>query len=712
MKRIRKILAVCMLLCMGAAMQCAMAQRTVRGTVCDNSGNALAGATVTLKDHRTTGTTTGTDGRFALQLPHSNPCTLVVSYIGYTTAEYHIAKGGDKTVKVTLEEDDIALETVVVTGTRTPKLLKDAPIITRVITATDIQRTDVTHIGELLQNELPGVEFSYSMNQQVSLNMQGFGGNSVLFLVDGERLAGETLDNIDYSRLNLDNVERVEIVKGAASSLYGSNAVGGVVNIITREADKPWSINANARYGAHNDMRYGLSAGFKKGRVSSQTNIQYAGTDSYKVPGEGDYDTIFGGYNWNFKEKITYSPTDRLKLTGRLGYFFRQRNSAADEKDRYRDFSGGLKASYDFNEKNNLEAAYGFDQYDKSGYLVKNSLDIREYSNVQHTARAVFTSNFSGKNNVVAGGDFLRDYLTTYQFENGGHRCQYTADLFAQFDWNPSENFNIINGIRFDYFSDRELFHVTPKFGMMYKTGNCSLRGSYAGGFRAPTLKEMYMSFDMAGIFMIYGNPDLKPEQSHNFSLSAEYTKSRYNFTLTGYFNIVENRITTAWNNAMKGMVYTNMAPLKVTGIDANASVKYPCGVGARVSYTFTHEKIRKGEPMTSQTRPHTATARIDYGREWKRYGLNVSLSGRVLSKVTTDVYTSMTNYEETEKQTYPAYTMWKLTVSQSFLKGIKVNVTVDNLFNYVPDYFYNNSPSTTGTTFAVGLSVDADRLF
>ena len=72
------------------------------------------------------------------------------------------------------------------------------------------------------------------MDQQVSLNMQGFGGNAILFLVDGERLAGETLDNIDYNRLNMDNVERIEIVKGAASSLYGSNAVGGVVNIISK----------------------------------------------------------------------------------------------------------------------------------------------------------------------------------------------------------------------------------------------------------------------------------------------------------------------------------------------------------------------------------------------------------------------------------------------------------------------------------------------
>ena len=111
---------------------------------------------------------------------------------------------------------DTMLDEIVVTGTRSPKILKDSPVITRVFTESEIRKVDVTHIGELLQSELPGVEFSYSMSQQVSLNMQGFGGNSVLFLVDGERIAGETLDNIDYSRLNLENVQRIEIIKGAA----------------------------------------------------------------------------------------------------------------------------------------------------------------------------------------------------------------------------------------------------------------------------------------------------------------------------------------------------------------------------------------------------------------------------------------------------------------------------------------------------------------
>lgn len=102
----------------------------------------------------------------------------------------------------------------------------------------------------------------------------------------------------------------------------------------------------------------------------------------------------------------------------------------------------------------------------------------------------------------------------------------HTADAFGQFDWNPTERLNVIAGLRFDYFSDSNVRHLSPHLGMMYKIGNCSLRGSYSQGFRSPTLKEMYMVFNMANMMMIYGNPDLKSETSHNFSLSAEYTKT------------------------------------------------------------------------------------------------------------------------------------------------------------------------------------------
>ena len=258
----------------------AAAQRRISGTVTGDRREPLTGATILVKEIAGLGAVTDTEGRYELRLPDKKEYTLTATYIGYFDAKQTLAADHGGVLDFQLNENPTLLEQVVVTGTRTPKLLKDVPIVTRVITESDIRRTDATNIGDLLQTELPGIEFSYSMNQQTSLNMAGFGGNSVLFLVDGERLAGETLDNVDYSRLNMDNVQRIEIVKGAASSLYGSNAVGGVVNIISRESQEPWSVNVNGRYGAHNEQRYGGSAGFNRGRFNSMTNVQYTSIDA------------------------------------------------------------------------------------------------------------------------------------------------------------------------------------------------------------------------------------------------------------------------------------------------------------------------------------------------------------------------------------------------------------------------------------------------
>lgn len=690
------------------------AQIRISGSVLDESGAAVPGAGVTVEGMKNAGAVTALDGSYSFELPQTGQkqLTLLATAIGYETQRRRIREPeGSYVENFTLAESQELLETVVVTATRTPKLLKDVPIITRVISAEEIERADVVHIGELLETELPGLEFSYSMNQQVSLNMQGFGGNSVLFLVDGERLAGETLDNIDYNRLNLDNVARVEIVKGAASSLYGSNAVGGVVNIITKEPSEPWSVNVNSRYSTLGEKVGSLSAGFRAGKLSGLTNAQYVQSDSIPLKSDGDYSKIYGSWNYNIKQQLVYRPFERLKFTGKAGYYFRQRDASEDVKDNYRDFSGSLKAEYDFGESDNLTLSYTFDQYDKSDFLVANRRDVREYSNVQHNVRALWSHSFGENDNIVFGGDFMRDYLLSYQFEDGD-KMQYTGDLFGQLDWNPTEKLNFVSGLRFDYFSDRGLFHASPKLGAMYKIGNCSLRGSYAGGFRAPSLKEMYMSFNMANIFMIYGNPDLEPEESHNFSLSAEYMSRRYNLTVTGYYNLVDNRITTAWSEALKGQLYTNMAPLQVAGVDLNFSAAYDFGLKYRISYTYTHERIEKGQPMTSSTRPHSATVKIEYGKDWRTYGFDVALTGRLMSAVTSDVYTSLTDYTQTERQTYPGYTMWKLSIAQRIWHGIRLNAVIDNLFNYIPDYYYNNTPATIGTTLSLGLSLDLQEIF
>lgn len=703
---------VCLIFCCFFTIP-AFAQQIITGTVFDNNDEALPGVTVMLKEHKNIVTSTDLNGYYTLSLPDNNKeYTVEASLIGYSRQDRKIKQNQSASIDFHLQEKNVDLDMVVVTGTRTPKLLKNSPIITKVITESDIKKVDATHIGELLVGELPGIEFSYSMSQQVSLNMQGFGGNSVLFLVDGERLAGETMDNIDYSRLNLDNVERVEIIKGAASTLYGSSAIGGVVNIISKEPSEPWTANINSRFAAHNEQRHGGSISFKAGRLGSMTNVQRTSVDSYSMKNDGAYDGVLGNRTWNIKERLQYSINDQLKITGRAGYYYKERDYQPTSKDRYRDFNGGLKGYYAVNADNNIELAYSFDQYDKSDYLVQSKSDVRDYSNVQHIVRGMYSHSFDTKNSLIIGGDYMRDYLMSYQFKDNGSYRQYVADAFAQLDLKPLDKFSLITGLRYDYFSENSSKNFTTSIATMYKIGNCSLRGSYAGGFRAPTLKEMYMSFDMASIFMIYGNPDLKPESSQNLSLSAEYTNSYYNLSVTGYYNQVEDRITTAWSQELKGQQYVNIDDITISGADVNASAKFPCGIGARLSYVYTHEDIKKGQPQVSSTRPHTATARLEYGKSWKNYRFNLMLSGRFLSSVNTDEYTSITSYEDTERVHYPSYMICKLSLLQNIGKGIDLTLAVDNLFNYVPSYYYSNSPYTTGATFSAGISIDIDKLF
>ena len=700
----------------------AWAQIRISGRVFDENQNSLPGAAVYLKSDTSTGTMTDNEGRYELEVKADGKLTLCISFIGYLSQEISISTSSLQVNRdIYMEPDLDLLKEVVVTGTRTPKFLKEAPIITRVISSDDIKRVDATNISDLLQQELPGIEFSYSMNQQVALNMQGFGGNSILFLVDGERVAGETLDNIDYNRLNLDNVEKIEIVKGAASSLYGSNAVGGVVNLISNNATEPWSVNINTRYGAHNDFRYGGSVGFKVKKVSNVTTFQGHTVDQIDlVPkdipeaelNKNDVTKIYAHKSYNIKDRLVYTPSRKLKFIGNLGYFFRQREASAIKQENYRGINGNAKGIWNITDADILEGSWSYDEYDKSDYTPMDRKDIRDYCNVQQNVRLSYNHTFNGKHTLTAGTDYMYDYLMSYQFTDHGNHLQHTADAFAQFDWNPLKAFNMIAGLRYDWFSAANVHHVSPKLSMMYKLKDCSIRASYASGFRAPTLKEMYMSFNMANIFMIYGNPELKPEKSHNLSLSAEYMKKGWNVTVTGFYNFVDNRITTAWNQEKQGMVYTNMAPLQISGIDATAAMKLDCGIGTRISYVYTHEKIEKGQPILSSTRPHTMTAKIDYGHDWKNYGMNIALTGRFLSKVEVDEYTSNNDYESTERRTYPGYTIWKLNFTQRIWKGINLSAIVDNLFNYRPDYYYNNSPTTTGTTFSAGLSIDIEEFF
>ena len=623
------------------------------------------------------------------------------------------------------------LDEVVVTGTRTPKFLKDTPIQTRVINAKEIARLDATNVQDLLQQELPGVEFTYAMNQQTHLNFSGFGGQGVLFLVDGERLAGETMDDVDFTRLSMDNVERIEIVKGAASALYGSNATGGVINIITKKSQKPVTLNVNARYAKHNEQRYGGTFGLNGKHWNNMFTVNFNRMDNYDVHSASNpvtriISTVYGDKTINFKDQLAWSPNKNFHLSGRAGYFFRETVRSADQPERYRDFSGGLGMQWSISEHDDFQASYAFDQYDKSDYQRITKLDIRDYSNVQNSLRLLYNHTFDRGDVLTIGSDFMHDYLYNTNLENET-RNQNSWDLFGQYDWRISDQWEAVGAVRYDYFSDGKESHVTPKLNVCYKPiYNLSIRVGYGMGFRAPTLKEKYYNFDMAGIWIVEGNANLKSEVSHNFNLSAEYTKGHYNLTGSVYYNKVKNKLATSAPyfktpiDKLPYLPYANLDDYSVCGGEIGAQAKWNNGFGARLTYAYTKEQLAKdkdGHTINNQyipAREHALNARVDFDKQFsKKYGLNIALQGRVLSGVENVEYK---DYYDVSKGTitveYPAYTIWKLSVVQRVGNAVKVTAALDNIFGYKPKYYYLNSPITDGVNFQIGMSIDIDKLF
>lgn len=624
---------------------------------------------------------------------------MIISWIAISSPVIAMGEECDSTFRM--------LDEMVVTATRTPRAIKDVPVITRVIGAEEIKKSNALNIKDLLIDELPGLEFSYAMNQETTLNIGGFGGNGILFLVDGERMAGETLDNIDYERLNLENVGRVEIIKGAASALYGANAVGGVINLISKENTDPWRVDLHTRYRAEgNAWEAGGNINFNFKRWNFNTSIQY--NEEATINLTSPFDTaskihnIYGGQVLDVKEKIIFRSAEGAALTGRIGYFYR--NSNRDTYlDTYHDYSAGLKFS-----KNNLEISYSYDQYDKARLIDGINTHNHDYSNRQHIVHGFYNKSI-GKVILSVGADYMFDFLASYQFKDKESRSQSVGDAFVEVEYNPINKLMLTASVRDDYYSASKSNAVTGRFAAMLRLKPGTLRCSYAGGFRAPTLKEMYMDFDMAGIATIYGNPDLKPERNHNFNISIErggqIFGGAYSVAASGYFNYYENRIAVSEidinGRNEEGARYYNEKDVKIAGCDLTSRYRAGFGVGVSVSLNFAHFSGMTVNDQFSPPRPFSATWKIDYQHTFNaRYKTYASIGGRYLGKPDCDY------------DAQGAYSMLKLIVTQSIGRGIDFNLTVDNLLNYKPKIYYWDSPPTSGISWSIGVSINLNELY
>ncbi|MDE7338780.1 MAG: TonB-dependent receptor, partial [Bacteroidales bacterium] len=381
----------------------------------------------------------------------------------------------------------------------------------------------------------------------------------------------------------------------AASALYGSNAIGGVVNIITKEAKKPWSLNANGRYGTHNEWKTGATVGFDRKKFNSLTNVSYKSVDTYTLQGTDPLSSpsiIYGGRTFHANQSFRYDFLPGFSLRLRGGFYRRERDYTETLINRYIDGTVGAALDGKITDKAHLRVDYAFDLYDKYNFYPRAELLTKEYSNMQNKANLQFDYSFTSENILTAGAEYFNETLMSDRFDTtseGAFRnyMAHTAVAYVQHDVRFKKRWYLVYGLRMDYNSGFRLPHLSPKVSLMYKINPVSLRLSYAGGFRAPTLKEMYSNYDMGGMgwFILYGDPNLKPEKSQNVMLSAEYARNRFSLTLSGYYCHTRDKITTVYNVRQDTAFYRNVNMAHTAGFDASFMVKLPYGFGIRLSY-------------------------------------------------------------------------------------------------------------------------------
>lgn len=645
-------------------------------------------------------------------------CMITISSMGYKTLVDTLRAKQSKVYE--LEPDYFNLEQVTVTGTRTEKLLKDVPVLTHVITSEQLEMIDATDIQDALSIALPNIEFSKSSTGRI-LKMQGLEAKYILFLLDGEKIAGETNGNIDYERFNSYNIERIEIIKGAASSLYGSNAIAGVVNIITKKTKNKIEGNTGSRYSILNssgknyaEFDFNTSVGVNFHKISSRTDFHLKKNEGFVFNYDPENESkkyFLDPYNTHtISQKFQYKPTDKISVELKGNYYERDREDTYLMPPVYKtdkQFSYGLKTTYLPFEDVNIAAAWYSDNYET--YYIDKFYDDKEtltYANRYDNARLTGNIKLWDKQLLSLGTEYINDNLYSNRIE-GDEKQANNYVAFLQDDINFSKKFNSVVGFRFNWHSVYN-FHFVPKISFMYKLPFLNLRANYGLGFKAPTLKELYMDFSPVPIVEVYGNPDLKPETSYYYSASVEFIKTMINSSVSLYQNRVTNMITEVQDIENPVIwTYKNINDVIISGIDFSFRAKIKHGFSITAGYSYTDsEDTSIGQQLIGSSK-NSAVLILGHKSNIKNYKLTVNLQSKYIDKMSYEEMDDITGDVKTEY--FKAHSMWKITTTHTLFEGICITLGVDNIFNYTE--IQNITSINPGRSFFMGANIYFHKL-
>ena len=651
---------------------------------------------------------------------------------------------------------------IVVTGTGTEHYLKDAPVQTEVISRKMLD----SYAGATLEDILSGLCASFDFSAgDMGANMQlgGLGNGYILILVDGKKMHGDVGGQNNLGLIDPARIERIEIVKGAASALYGSDAIAGVVNIILKKHRENILIENTSRGGSYGEFRQSNTVQFKVGKFTSSTNFQLKHSDgwqntTYEDPNRYEYPitnsinkTVNRYTDWQVAQRFDYQATKDLSLYAD-GSFYRKRIyrpcGVPDYKTYdflYRNSSVATGGKLKLKNSNSIMLDVNYDshayyymytretwdkEYDDSGkeisfpYFPGDKGLQSDQSRLLLQLKGIF--NLPYFNRLSVGTDTEINWLDApRRLDEKDQVSDYTTSFYAQDEWTPIERLNITAGGRLTVNQNFGV-RITPKVSALYKLGAFNLRATYSEGFKTPTLKELHYRYirQMSIISLNLGNTELDPQTSRYFSGGLEYNGTRFSINVTGYCNWVDNMITLVTiplSQAPGDLVvtydparvrqYQNMDDARTYGVDVNAKWTPVQSLTLTGGYSYLDTEANQYDEEDQVMKHviidgmahHRATVSAIWTHAWRRsnYRLGIGVYGRIQSK----------RYYQDDGNG-KAYNLWRLNTRHQFKLGkrwnAEVNAGIDNIFNYYETTYHslNYGTTTAGRTFYGSLMI------
>ncbi len=638
------------------------------------------------------------------------------------------------------------LDEILVTATRTYRQLSSLPMPAQIISKKELKEANRIRLNSIL-NEQTGLITVQNFIGGEGIQMQGLDSEYTLVLVDGVPLVGRSAGTLDISRVAIGNIKQIEIVKGASSSLYGSEALGGVINIITDNPNKnglrgEFSYN----YGTFNSQDANLNLDFKKEKYSISTFINRNSGDGYNLINASNVNTIDPYSNYTFNPKLNYNLNNNTKLYVSGRYFTQDQDYVPTEdeagKIKVNEWNAHAKLHHTYSNKWSSYFEFYATRYKTEDYLnnvADNSLFSKgDYNELLIRPEIRATYNPNDKSSFIGGIGL--DYETLDRADFNTKPIFNSPYAYLQYDVNPNEKTNIILGARFDKHNEYES-QFSPKAAFRYEINDkLAVKGSVGYGFKAPDFRQLY--FDLFGIagYTILGynvvttripemladgqidsendivvplsnfEGSLKPENSVGFNMGFSYNPiSEVKVELNLFRNDIQDLIDTQFiapkTNGSGVYSYYNVNKAYTKGLEINTTWKASNQLKISGGYQLLYAKdkaiediFKKGEAFASN--PGSPAFQLDendyfglFNRSRHMANLKVYYTFENLDLNTNlrGTYRSKYGLFDTNNNLYldkyddfvEAHSIWNWAINKTIYKNFELGFGIDNIFDF-----------------------------